>query len=129
MLVDVNRRQIEQAIVKLALRGRDVMPDGGTLRLTADLEILDETAARNMPGLSAGEHVVVKMTDSGPTLTSQALAAIFEPVATPATLSLGTWLGLADVFGIVTGNGGAITARNAESQGTTFVIYLRRCRT
>jgi signal transduction histidine kinase len=124
MAVEINRGQLEHAIIRLVLRARTAMATGGTLRIEAATEMLEQTTLPPGSGLAPGTHVVVRISDSGPTLPPEELARIFEPVSTVATLSQGTWLGLADVFGLIASNGGAITAEAAPERGTMFKIYL-----
>jgi two-component system cell cycle sensor histidine kinase/response regulator CckA len=122
--VRVDRSQIEQVIVNLAVNGRDAMPRGGTLTIETTAIELDAAAAREYVGLDAGPFVMVAVSDTGAGMDQETLSHIFEPFFTTKEVGRGTGLGLAIVYGIVTQNGGGITVTSTVGRGTAFRIYL-----
>ncbi len=99
--------QMQQVLTNLALNGRDAMPKGGALTLSA---------ARAEKGI----RLIVGDTGSG--IAEETLPFIFEPLFT--TKYSGTGLGLAVAQQLVVGNGGTITVVSAIDKGTRFQIDL-----
>ena len=63
VLADPSR--MEEALVNLAVNGRDAMPDGGNLQITSRLTILDGDYCRTQPDAKPGPYVVISVSDSG----------------------------------------------------------------
>jgi signal transduction histidine kinase len=115
-----DRAQIEQAIVDLALRGRDAMAGGGRLRIaTAQVTVQDARAATS--GIQRGRYTTLEITDSGPELNQETLERVFEPFG-PGGGESG--LDLASIHGVVRQSGGYVTAQSRPGRGTTFCIML-----
>jgi len=117
----VDPARLEQVIVNLVVNARDAQPDGGDVRLSTAAVELSERQARPL-GLEPGPHVAVEVADKGVGIPPEVMGRIFEPFFT--TKDEGTGLGLATVYGIVTQHGGAVEARAAVGEGSTFTVYL-----
>ena len=115
--------QIEQVLMNLAANAADAMPDGGTLTIATGTIDLDETYVSVHPDARSGRHVVLTVTDSGHGMDTEVREHIFEPFYSTKG-DLGTGLGLATVYGIVTQHGGHIKVTSELGAGTTFKIYL-----
>lgn len=121
-LADSN--QLENAILNLALNGRDAMPDGGKLTIETSLANLDEAHAATRPGLRAGRFVVVAVSDTGTGMPPEILEKAFDPFFTTKPLGEGTGLGLSMVYGFVKQSGGAIRIHSQPELGTSVSLYL-----
>jgi len=122
--VVADRGQIEQVIVNLAVNARDAMPTGGTLTIEVHERRLDEDAVAQRPGLNAGTHVCLIVSDTGTGIDPETAAHLFEPFFTTKEPGRGTGLGLATVHGIATQSGGHVEVYSEVGAGATFKVYL-----
>jgi hypothetical protein len=111
--VMVDPGQIEQAIVNLAVSGREAMPDGDTLTI----EVAEVEAAPTHTSSQAGPVVTLSVTDTGARMDAERMRHIFEP-------STGRGLVVPMVLGIVRQAGGDMTVIGEPGHGTTFTISL-----
>ena len=115
---------LERALLNLAETARHAMPDGGTLRIDTEAVVVDEDACATHPRARAGQHVRIRVADSGPGIDAQLLAHIFEPYVLAPAEDDSDGLALAVVHGIVTQHDGWIEASSEPDNGTRFDIYL-----
>lgn len=114
---------IENAILNLAINGRDAMKAGGVLTMQTHVVALGEEAARATGfDIKPGECVRITIQDTGSGISEDIRQRIFEPFFT--TKEEGTGLGLPSVFGTVVRHGGAILVYSEEGQGSQFQIYF-----
>ena len=123
--VEIDPGQFEQVLVNLAVNGRDAMPDGGRLLIEIELTELDDEYAYMHPGTEPGKYACLKVSDTGVGMDAGTVDRIFEPFFT--TKDDGTGLGLATVYGIVTGAAGRIDVYSEPGIGTTVKIHLPVC--
>ncbi|MDF9773614.1 hybrid sensor histidine kinase/response regulator [Pseudomonas baetica] len=123
--VFVDRNQLENAILNLAINARDAMQGEGTIDLCADNVVLDRKFCAGK-GIAAGDYVRVSVTDTGVGMPAQVLAQAFEPFFTTKADGQGTGLGLSMVFGFVKQSGGHIEIASDVGQGTRVQLYFPR---
>ena len=122
--VRVDRSELEQALINLAVNAIDAMPRGGRLTIEVEPVELDATHAANHVGEKAGPHVMIAVSDTGQGMDEATRARIFEPFYTTKPVGEGTGLGLAMVFGAVERAGGRVWVYSELGRGTTFKVYL-----
>jgi two-component system cell cycle sensor histidine kinase/response regulator CckA len=123
-VVSADTTQLHQVLMNLCINARDAMPDGGTLTITAQNVLLDQTYVQMNPGLSIGPHVVIEVRDTGHGIPMEIRNRIFEPFFTTKEPGKGTGLGLSTVAAIVRNHGGYINLYSKTGRGTSFKIYL-----
>jgi len=116
--------QLEQALLNLAVNARDAMPDGGTLRIEADVVELEDGEAELRLLPRGGHYVRLTVSDTGSGIRAEALPHVFEPFFTTKEVGKGTGLGLVMVFGVVQQHGGVIDVASELGAGTTFTAFL-----
>ena len=125
-LVDPN--QLENAILNLAVNARDAMPDGGRLTIETQNAILDTHEARVTTDVAPGEYILIAISDTGTGMTPEIIVNVFEPFFTTKPVGKGTGLGLSQVYGFAKQSGGHVAVASKLGQGSTFKLYLPRCR-
>jgi PAS domain S-box-containing protein len=123
---EVDRNQLESALLNLAVNARDAMPNGGTLTIETARTVVQQHDARVPFDLKPGEYIAICVTDTGLGMTQEVLERAFEPFFTTKPLGQGTGLGLSQVFGFVKQSGGNIKIYSRPGQGTTVKVYLPR---
>ncbi len=106
--VAADEGQLRQALLNLVRNAADAMTTGGELTV--------------ITGRDASGGVEVRVADTGPGISEEHLAKIFEPFF--STKDGGTGLGLALTQQIIAEHGGRIEVESTIGKGTTFVVRL-----
>jgi two-component system sensor histidine kinase BaeS len=108
-MVDVDPARMRSALANVISNAIRHTPPGGSVRVGVQ---------------SAGDQVIIKVTDTGEGIPAQLLPHVFERfVKTPS--STGSGLGLAIVQDIVTAHGGKIEIQSTQGIGTAVSITLQ----
>jgi signal transduction histidine kinase len=113
-LVPGNGNYLQQVFLNLTINARDVMPNGGKLKIVTSSDYF---------------HVMVSLSDTGPGIDPGIMDRIFQPFFTTKEEGRGTGLGLAICRKIVEQHEGQISVKSELGAGTTFIIKLPLRRT
>src|SRR5690606_12447683 len=104
----VDRTNLENAILNLAINARDAMDGSGRLTIEAGNAYLDDQYVRRQHEVKAGQYVLVAVTDTGCGVAPELLEKVFEPFFSTKPEGSGTGLGLSMVYGFVKQSGGHV---------------------
>ena len=119
----VDPHQLENALLNLAVNGRDAMEGEGVITIaTSDMTLANGEVA----DLPAGDYVRIAVADSGSGMTEEVKLRAFEPFFTTKEVGKGTGLGLSQIFGFARQSGGEVAIDSAVGVGTVVSLYLPR---
>ncbi|MCX5826701.1 MAG: PAS domain S-box protein [Deltaproteobacteria bacterium] len=121
--VEVDQGQMEQVFLNLYVNAWQAMPGGGEIYLETRNVFLSDDEIISY-GIQPGLYVQISIVDTGVGMNEKTRERIFDPFFTTKEMGRGTGLGLAMVYGIIKGHGGAINVTSEQGHGTTFTIYL-----
>ncbi|MGY8631339.1 PAS domain S-box protein [Bradyrhizobium sp. 14AA] len=122
----VDPDQFENAVLNLAINARDAMNGEGRLTIEASNAFLDDEYVRQHDELSAGQYVMIAVTDTGTGIPPDILERVYEPFFTTKAEDKGTGLGLAMVYGFLKQSGGHVKIYSEVGAGTTVKLYFPR---
>jgi signal transduction histidine kinase/DNA-binding response OmpR family regulator len=108
----VDRNQLENAILNMAINARDAMHGEGRLTISV--------------GNGEQGKVLLAISDTGCGMTPEVLEKIFDPFYTTKAPGKGTGLGMSMVYGFVNQSGGEIHIDSSPGTGTRITIHLPR---
>lgn len=114
--------QLELALLNLAINARDAMPQGGSIIIAGQPELVGEGHASALP---SGRYVRLSLIDTGEGMDEETLARAAEPFFTTKDVGKGTGLGLPMVHGLTEQLGGRLTLKSRKGEGTTVELWLR----
>jgi PAS domain S-box-containing protein len=118
--------QLENAVLNLAINGRDAMANGGTLTIETCNCDLDERSPMWSWDMQQGAYVCIRVTDTGIGMSEETLEKAFEPFFTTKPIGQGTGLGLSMIYGFVRQSEGYTKIASQLGCGTSLRLFLPR---
>jgi signal transduction histidine kinase/ActR/RegA family two-component response regulator len=119
----VDKHQLENALLNLAVNARDAMDGEGTLTIGTGTRVVGEG---ELGDIRAGDYVAISVADTGCGMSKDVLDRVFEPFFTTKPVGKGTGLGLSQIFGFVRQSMGEIVIASQPGVGTTVTLLLPR---
>ena len=117
--------QINQVMMNICTNASQAMEEtGGILEITVENATLSEEEVANYPDLTAGDHVKITVSDTGPGIGPEIINRIFDPYFTTKGFGEGSGMGLTVVHGIMKNHSGAIAVDSQPDKGATFTILF-----
>jgi PAS domain S-box-containing protein len=117
---EADANQLEMALLNLGVNARDAMPNGGTLRISAVRESLEQSQGE----LAPGHYICLSLADTGMGMDDATLARAVEPFFSTKGIGRGTGLGLSMAHGLAAQLGGALKIESRVGAGTTVELWL-----
>ncbi len=115
---------LTKSLMNLLTNAAEAMPEGGVIRISTENLYLDRPL-KGYDTISAGDYVLLSVSDGGIGMTSEEAERIFEPFYTRKVIGKsGTGLGMTVVWGTVKDHQGYILVTTAKGSGTTFKLYF-----
>jgi signal transduction histidine kinase/CheY-like chemotaxis protein len=126
-LITIDKTNLTNAILNLAINAKGAMPQGGRLSIHASRRLIEQElpfeddAAIPLP---AGNYLEIALTDTGCGMSAGTLQRATEPFFTTKPVGEGSGLGLGMVYGFVEQSGGRLYLESELGKGTTVRIVL-----
>jgi two-component system, cell cycle sensor histidine kinase and response regulator CckA len=123
--VRADPRQLEQALLNLAVNARDAMPHGGKLTIaTGTNRLKPPDCANTADDLRRQAYVSIAVADTGTGMDEHTRQRIFDPFFTTKEPGHGTGLGLAMVNDFIRQARGFVDVESVQGHGTRFTLHL-----
>ncbi len=124
--VEIDPEQMNQVINHLVLNAIAAMPQGGTLRISAENLTVTDTPSDEPTSVRPGQYVRITIRDEGTGIAPEHLSAIFDPYFSTKKRGSqkGMGFGLPISHSIIRHHGGYIFVSSEPEKGTTAEIYL-----
>ncbi|MBV9557679.1 MAG: response regulator [Pseudolabrys sp.] len=124
--IEVDRSQLDVALLNLVVNARDAMEEGGKVTIETGNAFLDDDYCSQHAGLKPGQYALIAVTDKGSGMPHEVAARAFDPFFTTKPAGRGTGLGLSQAYGFVKQSGGHISLYSELGHGTTVKMYFPR---
>ncbi len=122
---EVDRSELEGALLNLVLNARDAMTEGGRVTIrTRNMDVSESWA--HGADVPPGNYVVIEVKDTGAGMSPEIVRQAFDPFFTTKEKGRGTGLGLSMVYGFIKQSGGHVEIDSKEGRGTTVRMFLPR---
>jgi PAS domain S-box-containing protein len=119
--IEVDPVHLETALINIVTNARDAIDAGGTITIATSLRAV---SADEVPGLDAGDHVLLEVSDDGHGMPRAVLDRALEPFFTTKPKGAGTGLGLAMAQGFAQQSHGVLILASSEGEGTAVRFFF-----
>jgi signal transduction histidine kinase/ActR/RegA family two-component response regulator len=124
-LIQGDPNQIQNALLNIAINGRDAMQGMGELYFTTrKIKADDKMVALQGYAIKKGYYLKVSVEDTGSGMNRETQNKIFEPFFTTKGKGEGTGMGLAMVYSTLKDHDGNVTVQSTPGKGTVFNLYF-----
>jgi PAS domain S-box-containing protein len=118
-LVELDSSDLEDAIINMSINAMHAMKSGGRLTISTSNIQLNKTDVQHL-GLSAGDYVLLSITDTGSGMDNFTKEKVFDPFFTTKGEDG------SQVYGFVERSGGTIKVYSELGHGSRFALYFPR---
>lgn len=123
--IEVDVGKFEIVVVNLVLNGRDAMPSGGVIRISARISTPEDRRRSGQEvELEDRAYLALTVVDQGMGIPKDMLARVLEPYFTTKAVGKGSGLGLPMALGFAEQSGGALSIDSVEGQGTDVTLWF-----
>lgn len=123
---EADENEITQALVQIAVKSKDTMPTEGELNIEIENVSADESFCRSQLGLTPGNYVRIRLSDTGMGLAKEEQGRLFDPMASLDALPESADLSLSSAYNLIRRHQGVITLYSEKGLGTVFNVYFPR---
>jgi PAS domain S-box-containing protein len=125
-MIYLDSSDLEDTLLNISINAMHAMKSAGMLTMATRNEHLVPEAANSL-GLTAGDYVILSITDTGSGMDKDIQSRIFDPFYTTKG-DQGTGLGLSQVYSFMQRSKGAIHVYSEPGHGSRFSLYFPRFR-
>jgi len=122
--LNIDRRQIERAILNICMNSREAMPAGGLLTIKTDTVEMSSSSSEEYLDIAEGGYFRIIIEDDGEGIESDMLCRIFEPFCSSKNSQRNAGLGMSIAYRIIRDHRGSIKINNREPKGSVVEILL-----
>lgn len=122
--VIMDKTQLHQVIMNLAINAKDAMDGIGKLRINLSSIHITDKECNACHRRIQGDWLMLSISDTGCGIDEDTVDRIFEPFYTTKIVGQGTGMGLSVLNAIVEGHGGHILVETKPGSGTTFKLFF-----
>lgn len=122
-LVKIDKHQLENAMINLAINARDALPNGGEVTINAFNRYLTNDDGRPYEVIP-GNYISISVSDNGTGMSAETKSMVFEPFFTTKPVGQGSGLGLSMVYGFLKQSGGYTEIESMPGKGTTITLLI-----
>ncbi|MDH1193093.1 ATP-binding protein [Stenotrophomonas sp. GD03958] len=119
--IELDRAQLEAAILNLVCNSRDAMPQGGQITVSAAVRSLQSPSSSTNGPL---DYACITVCDDGEGIPKELQERVFEPFFTTKSIGKGSGLGLSQVFGFTSQSGGYTELISEVGKGTRVSLFF-----